>query len=447
MIILNNNVIDTNIEEATGLNNEHNNVDNIDIIKDAEIKVKTVSMKFTENQKDEFNEIRDKRGENNNYSLMDELLKRYKAAEELSPYNNAPVIVNAKNALDTLLGCFELMDKNNAKYVELKKLEFQDRINKFESDKVDAMNKLNEANDKIKTQQTEIEELTKLLKNKEAQVQEVNGWLNKKIERIDLLEKKVNYLNESIKMKSDANDGYVAENFDLKENIKNLTQDNDNLNNKIAELNTNIDIIVRNKVEEALKDKEEEMFLLTKSNEQKDARISELEQIEKNLNSEVKLNETKINGLKDQNKTLLENIEFINTNMNKHIDKEVAEKTTELTNQNAILTTENSTLNNKLKEINDKYNDLEKLNTENSKTIKSQQDKLASNEGEINALNDKISKMLNNHQDEIERLAMQHKKEINGVMERNKELLENVMSAYKNQLGIPEIAANDIKKK
>ena len=42
---------------------------------------------------------------------------------------------------------------------------------------------------------------------------------------------------------------------------------------------------------------------------------------------------------------------------------------------------------------------------------------------------------------------MQHKKEINGVMERNKELLENVMSAYKNQLGIPEIAANDIKKK
>ena len=48
MIILNNNVIDTNIEEATGLNNEHNNVDNIDIIKDAEIKVKTVSMKFTE---------------------------------------------------------------------------------------------------------------------------------------------------------------------------------------------------------------------------------------------------------------------------------------------------------------------------------------------------------------------------------------------------------------
>lgn len=262
-----------------------------------------------------------------------------------------------------------------------------------------------------------------------------------------MLEKKVNYLNESIKMKSDANDGYVAENFDLKENIKNLTQDNDNLNNKIAELNTNIDIIVRNKVEEALKDKEEEMFLLTKSNEQKDARISELEQIEKNLNSEVKLNETKINGLKDQNKTLLENIEFINTNMNKHIDKEVAEKTTELTNQNAILTTENSTLNNKLKEINDKYNDLEKLNTENSKTIKSQQDKLASNEGEINALNDKISKMLNNHQDEIERLAMQHKKEINGVMERNKELLENVMSAYKNQLGIPEIAANDIKKK
>lgn len=251
--------------------------------KEVKSKVQTAAVKMRLDQKEDFDEMQEKRGDANKHAIMDRALYLLKEDERLKAYDNELVIQQINGALEIIAKSFEMMDNNNKEHTRSKLVQAQEVINKYASEKDDALTQLNSLKDSVAEYKGTIETLSNALKDKEVQLGEQITWRKNHEEKLKTVEKEKGKLEAELIKKTDFISSYVDEVQDLKKEIDEIKLQRDNLERVASglerEMDERVENEVRSKLEDTMADLESKTTVIEQKDDelnQKDARIKEL---------------------------------------------------------------------------------------------------------------------------------------------------------------------------
>ena len=222
--------------------------------KEVKSKVQTAAVKMRLDQKEDFDEMQEKRGDANKHAIMDRALYLLKEDERLKAYDNELVIQQINGALEIIAKSFEMMDNNNKEHTRSKLVQAQEVINKYASEKDDALTQLNSLKDSVAEYKGTIETLSNALKDKEVQLGEQIAWRKNHEEKLKTVEKEKGKLEAELIKKTDFISSYVDEVQDLKKEIDEIKLQRDNLERVASGLEREMDERVENEVRSKLED-------------------------------------------------------------------------------------------------------------------------------------------------------------------------------------------------
>lgn len=323
--------MDKNIDNTfENIETKENNIHTDDLNKDmnsngVKNKIQTSTIKLRTDQKEKMDELQKTRGETNKYNLIDEALDLVEEQERLKAFDNELIINRINGALEVIAEGFKIIDTNNKEIMRSKLVQAQEIMNRYAKEKEEALNELENMTNSVNEYKSDIETLSSTLKDKENELQEQIAWRLKSEKRLELIEEEKEKLKEELNNKNDTVSDYIKEVQGLRETVKRITEQRDNLENLALKLEKDIDKKVENEVQLRLETVKCELNY-------KDQDISKKENEIKNLNAElvqkdldhqtqIVLKDATIKGLEEQIVSLKEmhkaDIAQIRENQNK----------------------------------------------------------------------------------------------------------------------------------
>lgn len=407
--------------------------------KEVKSKVQTAAVKMRLDQKEDFDEMQEKRGDANKHAIMDRALYLLKEDERLKAYDNELVIQQINGALEIIAKSFEMMDNNNKEHTRSKLVQAQEVINKYASEKDDALTQLNSLKDSVAEYKGTIETLSNALKDKEVQLGEQIAWRKNHEEKLKTVEKEKGKLEAELIKKTDFISSYVDEVQDLKKEIDEIKLQRDNLERVASGLEREMDERVENEVRSKLEDTMADLKSKTADIEQKGNELNQKDNKIKELEDQLALKEAELDLYKGENDSLNQTISSLNIKMNEDINTKVQALTKELNERNKGLegdleNKENSIkkLEKQVNELNDKvedYDDLKQELTNKKAEIdgwvakdREQQTKIIVQSSQIEELKEQIKSLRNRYEADI-----------NSLRDNQKMFLADIRNSYKQQ--------------
>ena len=407
--------------------------------KEVKSKVQTAAVKMRLDQKEDFDEMQEKRGDANKHAIMDRALYLLKEDERLKAYDNELVIQQINGALEIIAKSFEMMDNNNKEHTRSKLVQAQEVINKYASEKDDALTQLNSLKDRVAEYRGTIETLSNALKDKEVQLGEQIAWRKNHEEKLKTVEKEKGKLEAELIKKTDFISSYVDEVQDLKKEIDEIKLQRDNLERVASGLEREMDERVENEVRSKLEDTMADLKSKTADIEQKGNELNQKDNKIKELEDQLALKEAELDLYKGENDSLNQTISSLNIKMNEDINTKVQALTKELNERNKGLegdleNKENSIkkLEKQVNELNDKvedYDDLKQELTNKKAEIdgwvakdREQQTKIIVQSSQIEELKEQIKSLRNRYEADI-----------NSLRDNQKMFLADIRNSYKQQ--------------
>ena len=407
--------------------------------KEVKSKVQTAAVKMRLDQKEDFDEMQEKRGDANKHAIMDRALYLLKEDERLKAYDNELVIQQINGALEIIAKSFEMMDNNNKEHTRSKLVQAQEVINKYASEKDDALTQLNSLKDSVAEYKGTIETLSNALKDKEVQLGEQIAWRKNHEEKLKTVEKEKGKLEAELIKKTDFISSYVDEVQDLKKEIDEIKLQRDNLERVASGLEREMDERVENEVRSKLEDTMADLKSKVADIEQKDNELNQKDNKIKELEDQLALKEAELDLYKGENDSLNQTISSLNIKMNEDINTKVQALTKELNERNKGLegdleNKENSIkkLEKQVNELNDKvedYDDLKQELTNKKAEIdgwvakdREQQTKIIVQSSQIEELKEQIKSLRNRYEADI-----------NSLRDNQKMFLADIRNSYKQQ--------------
>lgn len=407
--------------------------------KEVKSKVQTAAVKMRLDQKEDFDEMQEKRGDANKHAIMDRALYLLKEDERLKAYDNELVIQQINGALEIIAKSFEMMDNNNKEHTRSKLVQAQEVINKYASEKDDALTQLNSLKDSVAEYKGTIETLSNALNDKEVQLGEQIAWRKNHEEKLKTVEKEKGKLEAELIKKTDFISSYVDEVQDLKKEIDEIKLQRDNLERVVSGLEREMDERVENEVRSKLEDTMADLKSKTADIEQKGNELNQKDNKIKELEDQLALKEAELDLYKGENDSLNQTISSLNIKMNEDINTKVQALTKGLNERNKGLegdleNKENSIkkLEKQVNELNDKvedYDDLKQELTNKKAEIdgwvakdREQQTKIIVQSSQIEELKEQIKSLRNRYEADI-----------NSLRDNQKMFLADIRNSYKQQ--------------